>query len=98
MQSVPESHVLQHACGAFPARFRVDSRVNKRELDVPQAVRARKKVKRLKNKSDLAVANGCQFIIVHHGNVSAVEFIAAGIWRIEASKLVPHFLFAPPTP
>src|SRR5207245_8475277 len=84
MQSVAESHVLQHACGALPPRFRVDPRIDQRELDVSQTIGARQKIKRLKNKSDLAVTNRRQFIVVHRGNVATVEFVASRSRRIEA--------------
>src|SRR5215470_4769818 len=82
---------------ALSARFRVDPRVNERKLHVPQAVGTREKIERLKDKSDLAVTNGCQLIIVHGGNISAIKFVTAGRRRIEAAEHIHERGFAAAT-
>ena len=51
--------------GPFTACFGIDAGVNKRELDIPQAISARKKIERLKNKTDLAIPNARQLIVTH---------------------------------
>src|SRR5262249_11792043 len=37
-------------------------------------------------KSDLAIANACQLIVRHAGNVASIEFVASGTRRIEAAE------------
>src|SRR5262249_34319997 len=83
--------------GALTACFRLDTGVNKRELDIPQTVSARKKIERLKNKTDLAIANARQFVIAHAGYVASVEFVASGTRRIQATQHVHQRRFAAAT-
>ena len=65
VQTITEPNFLQHVRGALPALFGIDPGVDKRKLNIPQAVGARKKIKCLKNKSDLAIPNRRQFIVAH---------------------------------
>src|SRR5206468_5803503 len=97
MQTIAQSYLPQHGRGALPARFRIDPGVNKRKLDIPEAVGTRKKIEGLKNKSDLAIANGCEFIVAHGRNVAAIEFIASGARCIEAAEHVHQRRFAAAT-
>src|SRR4029450_6441792 len=94
MQSITESHLPQHVRGALPTGFRIDASVNQRELYIPQAVSARKKIESLKDKPDLAIANARQLIIRHARNVPSIEFVASGTRRIEAAEHVHQRRFA----
>src|SRR5262245_27648475 len=51
VQPIAEPHLAQHVGGAVTACFLIDAGVNERKLHIPQAVSARKKVKRLENKT-----------------------------------------------
>src|SRR5262249_47958695 len=55
------------------------------------------KIERLKNKTDLAVANGRQLVVCHAGNVAAIEFVAPGTRCIEAPEHVHKGRFATAT-
>src|SRR5262245_40865146 len=86
VQTVAESNLSQHLRSPLTACFRIDAGVNERELHVSQAVSARKKIERLKNKTDLAIANARQFIVGHAGNVATIEFVASGTRCIKAAE------------
>src|SRR5689334_8459179 len=97
VQSVAEPHLTQDVRGPLPPRLRIDAGINKRQLHIPQAVGARKKIERLKNKTDLAIANARQLIVRHTGNVASIEFVASGTRRIEAAEHVHQSRFATAT-
>src|SRR5437773_12300729 len=97
VQTITEPHLPQHMRGPLTAAFRIHASVNERELHIPQAVSAGKEIKRLKNKTDLAIANGGQLIIRHAGNVASIEFVASGTRRIEAAEHVHERRFAAST-
>ena len=42
----------------------------------------------MKHKTDLAIANGCELVVIHFGDALAVELVAAGSRRIETTKHV----------
>src|SRR5213079_696991 len=97
VQTITEPHFPQDVRGPLTACFRIDAGVNERELHIPQAVSARKKIEGLKNKTDLAIANARQLIVRHAGNVASIEFVASGTRRIEAAKHVHECRFAAAT-
>src|SRR6516162_466075 len=97
VQTITESYLPQHVRGLLAACFRINASINERELYIPQAVSARKKIERLKNKTDLAIANARQLIIRHARNVASIKFIASGTRRIEAAKHVHQRRFAAAT-
>src|SRR5215467_9935243 len=97
VQPVTKSYLTQHVRRALTPRLRIDAGINKRELDISQAVGARKKIERLKNKTDLAIANARQFVVCHAGNVAAIEFVAPGTGRIETAEHVHKGRFATTT-
>jgi hypothetical protein len=65
VQTITQSHLPQHVRGLLTACFRINAGVNKRELHIPQAVSARKKIERLKDKSDFPIPDRRQFIVAH---------------------------------
>ena len=78
----------------FFARLRVHPGVNERKLNVAQTVRARQQVERLKDKSDFAISNRRQLVIIHFCHVSPVEVVTPRGWRIETTNHVHERRFA----
>src|SRR4029077_12232386 len=97
VQTITQPHFPQDVRRLLTACFRIDAGVNERKLHISQAVSARKKIERLKNKTDLAVANARQLIVRHAGNVASIEFIASGTRRVEAAEHVHKRRFAAAT-
>src|SRR5207245_3107974 len=55
---------------------------------------AREQVKRLKNKTDLAITDRGQFVIVHFSDAAAIKFVTAGCRSIETAEHVHQRRFA----
>ena len=77
MNPIAQANIDQCLRRAFLARFRIDPRVDEWQLDVSQTGRAREQIERLKNKTDLAIPNRREFVVVHLGHVLAVELVTA---------------------
>src|SRR6266576_6454911 len=88
VKTITEPHFPQDVRGPLTACFRIDAGVNEGQLHISQAVRARKKIEGLKNKTDLAIPNRRQLIVRHAVNVASIEFVASGTRRIEAAEHV----------
>src|SRR4051794_19223115 len=97
VQTITESHLPQYVRGTLAACFGIDAGVDERKLDVAQAVGARKKIKGLKNKTDLAIPNCRQVIVGHDRNVPAIEFVTPRTRRIQAAEHVHKSRFAAAT-
>ena len=48
----------------------------------------------MKHETDLAIANGRELVVIHFGDALAVELVAAGSRRIEATQHVHERRFA----
>ena len=94
MDAVAQTDIAQRLRGAFFARFRIDAGIDQRQLDIAQAGGAREQIERLKNKSDLAIADRGEFVVIHLGDILAVEFVAPGSRRIETAEHVHESGFA----
>src|SRR6266478_9731142 len=88
MNAITQADICQHLGRAFLASFGLDTSINERQLDVTQRCCSRQKVECLKNKSDLAITNGRELVVIHFGNVFAVELIAARGRSIETTEHV----------
>src|SRR5205085_3482654 len=64
-----------------------------RQLHVPQTGGAREKIEGLENKSDLAVPDRSQLVIIHRGNILAVEFVTARARRIKTAEHIHESRF-----
>ena len=86
IHAIAQTNFIEDPHGHFFARLWVNARVNERQLDIAQTCRARQQVKRLEDKSDLAISDCGQLVIVHLGDIAAVEFVAPGRRRIETPE------------
>src|SRR5437016_13366039 len=94
MDAITQADIRQDlGCACF-ASLRLDASVNERTLAVTQRCCSWQKVKRLEHETDLAIANSRELVIIHLGNILAVELIAAGRWGIETTEHVHERRFA----
>src|SRR6267143_246144 len=70
------------------------ARVEQGQFDILERRRARKQIKRLKNETDLSIANISQIIATQVGGIGAIEQIASASWPIEAAEDIHHGRFA----
>jgi hypothetical protein len=82
-----------------PARFaaalrRRNAGINQGQFDIAQRIGARQQIESLKNKTDFAVADFGQLIVVHLADLAAVEFVSAGGRRVQAAEQVHQGGFA----
>ena len=88
MEPGPKTDVLHRLNRlGLPLRRRVAG-VNQRQLDVGECGRAREQIERLKDKTDLAIADIGQLVVDHRRHVSPGELVATGRGRIEAAQHV----------
>src|SRR5205085_2358017 len=92
-QTVAQADVAQTLRRPLFARLGIDPRVNQRQLHVPQTGGAREKIEGLENKSDLAVPDRSQLVIIHRGNILAVEFVTARARRIKTAEHIHESRF-----
>ena len=62
--------------------------VNQRQFDIVQRRRARQQIKSLKDEANFLITNAGQLVIVHLGNVFAVQPVFALRWRIETADQI----------
>src|SRR5262245_28708324 len=77
-------------------RYRV-AHVEHRQLDILEGGGAREQIEALKNKSDLRVADVCEFVSIESRNVHVVEAITAGCGAVQAADDIHQSGFAGPT-
>jgi hypothetical protein len=94
MNPITQTNIDKDLGGAILARLRFDACVDEWQFDVPQTGRAREQIECLKNKTNLAIPNCREFVIVHLGNVLAVKLISARRRRIETTEHVHERRFA----
>src|ERR1044072_7325265 len=83
-----EIDCLQRLLRHLVALRRADAAVDQRQFDVVQSCRAREQVERLKDEADFLIANAREFIVVHIGDVLAVQPVLSLRWCIETADQV----------
>ena len=79
---------------ALDALLALQARVDQRQLDVVQRVRARQQIEGLKHEADFLVAHARELAIVHLRDELAVQPILAVVRRVEAADHVHQRRFA----
>ena len=63
--AVAQADIAQGLRGTLLPRLRINAGVNQRQFYIAQAGRAGEQIESLKNETDLAIADGGQFIVIH---------------------------------
>ena len=88
MHAGAQAHRVERFFGPrFPLPAR-QARIDERQLDVLDGVRAREEVERLEDEADLLVADLRQLVVVHRRDLAALQVVRAGRRRVEASDQV----------
>ena len=85
---VREAHGLQRLDGPLAALAARQTRIDERELDLLQSVRAREQVERLKHEADLLVADRGKLVVGHPCDLAAVENVGARRGRVQTSNQI----------
>ena len=86
--AVSKVNGLESLLRHFMSLRRTDATVNQRQLNIVKRSRAGEQIERLKNKPDFLIANASQFVVVHLGDVLAVEPVFTLCRRIETANQV----------
>src|ERR1043165_103234 len=87
-QALGEVDGAQRLLGHLVSLRSTDATIDQRQLDVVKRSRAREQVEGLKDEADFLVTNTSELVVVHLGNVFAVEPVLALRRRIETSDQV----------
>src|SRR5947209_19282699 len=94
MNAIAQAHVCQYLGRAFYTPLGLNARVDERQLHITQGCRSGQKIEGLKHETDLAIANGRKLVVIHFGDVLAIELVAAGGRGIETTEHVHERGFA----
>ena len=94
MDAVGQADAGQRLHRDLPAFVRGNAGINQRQFHIAQRVGARQQVECLENKTDFAVADFGELVVVHLAHAVAVQLVFAGGRRVEAADEVHQRGFA----
>ena len=86
--TIGQIHFLQGFQRAHTTRRTRHASIDKWELYIVQRGRPRQEIERLKDESDLFIANPRQLIVIEFSHLVIVEPITSLAWRVETSDKV----------
>src|SRR5882724_2060469 len=86
--AIRQSYEFERVIGSLHTLLAADASIESRQLDILQRGCARKQVEPLKDKSNLAVADGRQLLLIKTRYFDSLQVVLPGGWLIEAAENV----------